>query len=82
MKQQCVGQGVACPLYQTGLQKQQRTNILIGATAGTAGLTAVIGLFFTNWHGKKKQDDASTARIVPAPVVVDHGALVGARGTF
>jgi hypothetical protein len=45
----CVGQGTSCPEYQQGLSAQLRTNILLGATAGVAAITAVTGLFFTRW---------------------------------
>src|SRR5690606_37522280 len=40
VREACRGQGTACPEYQLGREKQLRTNILIGATAGTALLTA------------------------------------------
>lgn len=45
----CVGQGTSCPEYQQGLSAQLRTNILLAATGGVAALTAVTGLFFTQW---------------------------------
>jgi len=45
----CVGQGTSCPEYQQGLSSQLRTNILLAATGGVAAITAVTGLFFTQW---------------------------------
>jgi hypothetical protein len=32
------------------LSSQLRTNVLIGVTAATAGGTAAIGIFFTQWN--------------------------------
>jgi hypothetical protein len=45
----CVGQGPSCSLYQTGLKKEVRTDVLGGVTGGLAVVTAVVGLFFTQW---------------------------------
>ena len=49
VKADCVGQGTSCPQYQKGLSSQLRTNVLIAATGGVALVTAVIGVFFTQW---------------------------------
>jgi hypothetical protein len=49
VKVACVGKGVDCPTYQTGLAHQTRTNVLIGVTSGLAAVTAVVGIFFTQW---------------------------------
>jgi hypothetical protein len=49
VKADCVGQGMGCPQYQQGLSSQTRTNVLIAATGGVALVTAVIGIFFTQW---------------------------------
>lgn len=51
----CAGQGTDCPAYQDGRDKQLRTNVLIGATAGAAALTAVFGLFVTDWGAGDEQ---------------------------
>jgi hypothetical protein len=44
----CVGLGTDCPEYQEGLDKETRTNALIGVTASVAGITALLGLL-TDW---------------------------------
>ncbi|HEY8092069.1 MAG TPA: hypothetical protein VIF09_29610 [Polyangiaceae bacterium] len=49
VKADCVGQGTSCPEYQQGLDAQRRTNILLAATAGVGVVTAVVGVFFTQW---------------------------------
>ncbi|HRG96665.1 MAG TPA: tetratricopeptide repeat protein [Polyangiaceae bacterium] len=59
VRQGCVGQGTECPLYQSGLAGETRTNIGLGLTGGVVLLTGVVGLFFTDW-GRKTP--ASAAR--------------------
>ncbi|APR74911.1 Hypothetical protein A7982_00257 [Minicystis rosea] len=93
VKAACQGKGPECPLYQQGLDKQRRTNILIGATAGTAAVTVVLAVF-TRWRSPKKAAQASTlldpsgraaepgATWSPTAIVVDRGAAFGAAGTF
>ena len=49
VKADCVGQGTSCPQYQQGLSSQLRTNVLIAATGGLGLVTAVVGIFFTQW---------------------------------
>jgi hypothetical protein len=68
--------------YQTGINEQFRTNVIIAATAAVAGATAVIGLFFTQWS-----PPAATAGVrVPAsgPIVVPSIGIgrAGVEGTF
>lgn len=58
-----------------GRSKQSRTNLLLGATGVVALGTAVVGLFFTDFEGKKRPAAART------DVVVGPG-FVGARGAF
>jgi hypothetical protein len=58
VREGCVGQGEDCELYQEGLDKQLRTNILIGATAGMGAITAIFGIFVTDWDGSS-EDGAS-----------------------
>jgi hypothetical protein len=50
VRTQCAGLGESCSAYQDGVAAQRRTNIILGATAGVAGATAVIGVFFTRWR--------------------------------
>ena len=78
-------------LYQQGVDKQHRTNILIGATAGVGVASAVIGAFFTDWGSKKKSepapDAAEAAKLhkgfsVEPWVAIGGGASVGALGRF
>jgi hypothetical protein len=49
VKEQCVGLGESCPVYQDGLSRQKRTNVLLGVTGGAALVTGVIALFLTDW---------------------------------
>ncbi|MEO7328397.1 MAG: hypothetical protein ABI193_07455 [Minicystis sp.] len=79
VKQVCAGKGESCPEYQTGRSKQLRTNILIGASAGTAAVTLVLAIF-TNWGGSKKAKAQRT--ILPMAAIDDRGAGLGAQGTF
>ncbi|MEP7053352.1 MAG: hypothetical protein ABJB12_23515 [Pseudomonadota bacterium] len=78
-------------LYQQGLDRQHRTNILIGVTAGLGVATGVIGAFFTDWSGaprKPPPDPEQAARAhkkgfsIEPWVAVGSGASVGALGRF
>lgn len=53
--------------YQDGVDKQTLTNVFIGITAGVGVLTAVVGIFFTDWSKKEKKTDAATAGVVLLP---------------
>lgn len=66
----CKGLGPTCPEYQDGIRAQTRTNILLGATLGTAAVTGIIGAFFTNWGGSKKAEPAASDALARAG---DHG---------
>lgn len=81
VKQDCVGQGDTCPTYRDGLAKQSRTNLLLGVTAGVGIATGVVGLFLTDWDGKKaKKPEAG--KITPVAGPTQGGAVIGAAGTF
>ncbi|HTB75821.1 MAG TPA: hypothetical protein VK762_21375 [Polyangiaceae bacterium] len=47
--------------YHEGVDRQVRTNIIIGITSGVAAATAIVGLFFTQWPAT-----AATAGARPA----------------
>jgi hypothetical protein len=70
----CVGQGTECALYQEGLDKELRTNVLIGVTAGLGATTLVLALL-TDWDG-----DATAAEVGGAKVSVPMVAAGPERG--
>jgi len=72
----CVGQGESCALYQQGLGAQRRTNILLGVTGGMAAVTAVVGVFFTQWS--RPERPAAGLSVEPALGL----GQAGVRGTF
>ncbi len=78
VREGCVGQGEACPLYQDGRDRQNRTNILLGATAGVGIATIVIGAVATDWSGKK----GSAQRSIQPWVGLGQGPSIGATGRF
>ncbi len=53
VKAACAGKGEDCPLYQEAQDKELRTNILIGATAGVAAVSVVLAIV-TDWGGGEK----------------------------
>ncbi|HLK36695.1 MAG TPA: hypothetical protein VKU41_08070 [Polyangiaceae bacterium] len=63
VRRSCVGQGESCSAYQQGLSAQRRTNILVGVTAGGALVSAVLGVFFTQWSPRRHP--ATGARVEP-----------------
>jgi hypothetical protein len=79
----CAGRGPSCPLYQDGLAKETRTNVLIGATAGAGALT-LLAAVFTDWGGGSTAEGSANA--APRPTLTaftdGRGAILGARGTF
>ncbi|MEM7139315.1 MAG: hypothetical protein AAF500_22275 [Myxococcota bacterium] len=66
-------------LLTDGQQKERRTNILIGLTAGMAAGTAVMGIF-TNWKNESREPTAR--RIEPAVGVTNRGGAVKLKGRF
>jgi hypothetical protein len=54
VKRDCVGQGESCPTYRKGVDAQTRTNVILAATGGVALVTAVVGIFFTQWSDAPK----------------------------
>jgi hypothetical protein len=68
VRQKCQGLGTDCPEYKDGRAKQVRTNALIGVTAGLGGLTAIIGLFLTDWKpDEPPKDEPPKASVVLVP---------------
>jgi tetratricopeptide (TPR) repeat protein len=78
VKTGCGTQGEACALYQEGLSKQRRTNVLIGVTAGVGVGTLLVGLLATDWSsGNKPSDDKAAARLRPHVAVAPWASLDG-----
>ncbi|MGD0525343.1 MAG: hypothetical protein ABSE49_09380 [Polyangiaceae bacterium] len=80
----CVGQGTSCPEYQQGLSAQLRTNILLAATGGVAVLTAVTGLFLTQWsHAASPAETPRSGFQVEPAFGLAHGlGTVALKGAF
>jgi hypothetical protein len=78
VEQECVGQGVDCPEYQQGLSSQLRTNILIGATAGTAVVATVFAIFVTDWDGEPAAADSAYV----TPSFGTDGGMLSLGGSF
>lgn len=53
VRRECAGKDESCPLYAEGKDKELRTNILLGGAIGLGVVTAVVGLFFTQWSHPK-----------------------------
>ena len=66
-------------LYDQGVDKQHRTNVLLGVTAGVGVATAVVGVFFTDWGGSKKSEPAAEASQKGAAAGLQRSAVGGAR---
>jgi tetratricopeptide (TPR) repeat protein len=76
VKTECATQGEACELYQEGLSKQRRTNVLIGVTAGAGVATILVGVLATDWTGGKTRVE-SAARLKPGMNVSPWASLDG-----
>jgi hypothetical protein len=75
-----------CPAYQTGQNKELRTNVLIGATAAIGVTTIIVGAL-TDWHAKRtavrRDHESAAARPEIRPwVELDQRPMVGVRGRF
>jgi hypothetical protein len=84
----CAGQGESCALYQDGLERQSRTNLLWGITGGV-GIATVVLFTLTDWGPGDSKDDDYSDRLSFAPWLDTTGGIVGAgsvgasaRGTF
>jgi len=63
--------------YSSGSSAQLRTNVYVGVTSGLAAVTAVVGLFFTQWSSP-----AATGRAAPLVAPVVGIGQAGVEGTF
>lgn len=91
VRNECLKDDTSCALYQDGLDRQRRTNVLIGVSAALGVGTIVVGTFFTDWSGGAESAQGKSqpakrrrvGRIQWEPLVqVGEGALLGARGRF
>lgn len=69
-------------LYQDGRDRQSRTNILAGTTAGLGVVTILIGAFATDWSGGGASAKAKSSAAIEPWLGVGGGATVGATGRF
>lgn len=89
VKEECKGLGESCAAYQEGLQKQKRTNILLGVTGGLA-VFSVVSAILTDWsdapatQGVLTQHEKrpTTAWAVQPWLSVGQNNAVGATGRF
>ena len=87
VKNECGTQGPSCALYQEGLSKQRRTNVLIGVTGGVGVATLLVGLLATDWSGGKAPTADKTAlharpSVAVAPWAAFDGGGLQAVGRF
>jgi hypothetical protein len=84
VKNECAAGDTECDLYQEGLAKQTRTNVLIGVTGGLALATGLIGAFAIDWGngGSPNDTSAKVRRRIQPTFGWAHGPKLGARGTF
>lgn len=65
IRAECPRGDTSCSLYQLGLEKQRRTNILFGVTGGLGLSTILLGALFTDWKGTDREPPASGASAPP-----------------
>lgn len=70
VRDECAGKTTTCPAYQEGRESQLRTNILLGATGASVALTAVIGVFLTDW---RSSTHGLTLDVAPGHAVATWG---------
>lgn len=79
--------GLVEPLYNSAVEAQLRTNVLVGVTAALAATTVILAIF-TDWDGDPAPTTdatAPTASILPTFELAPDGSLGGGlslRGTF
>jgi hypothetical protein len=86
VREECAGKTTSCSAYQTGKDKEMRTNILWAATGGLAVATAIIGVFATDWGTSEKtasdEEHRTLRQIAVAPWVDGTSTGVFATGRF
>jgi hypothetical protein len=83
VKRDCVGQGESCPTYRKGVDAQTRTNVILAATGGVALVTAVIGVFFTQWTDVPPEKKSAFRALDLVDVKAGpQGATLGISGDF
>jgi hypothetical protein len=73
---ECAGQGEACQLYQDAQAKEVRTNALIGATAGAAAVTMVLGIV-SKWSSGEPEAEKTAIQLDAPRLWVDVGDAKG-----
>ena len=85
VKAECDSKGTQCQsLWNKGRNEQDRTNVLIGVTSGVAVVTAVVGLFLTQWPTNGPASGARAAPVPTAPRVTPVFGIgqAGVSGAF
>lgn len=80
VRAECAGQASDCALYQDGLSRQRRTNVLLVATGAVGVATAIVGIFATDW-GTSAEPATTGGKLVPV-VGLGDGVTLGAAGRF
>jgi len=89
VRRECGNGGPRCEeLYDDGVSRQTRTNVLIGVTAGIGALTLIVGGFATDWGEPSEstqdgREGSNAAKLTVSPWIhVGDGATLGAMGRF
>jgi hypothetical protein len=82
VREECRGQGEDCELYQDGLAKQLRTNVLLGVTGGLGAATILIGAVATDWSGGSSARSAARPGFEISPWATLSGGGLRASGRF
>lgn len=94
VREKCIENDKSCLTFKEGRRNQTYANVALGTTIGLGVLTAITGIFLTDWGAKKADKKKSEEPVRPTwednwgalkiqPVLgIDHGATIGARGVF
>ena len=83
VKAECANED--CALYRDGLDRQHRTNALLGVTIGVGAATALLGVFATDWGSKKRAPETALRlqrRVDVTPWASAQGGGLAAFGRF